>query len=172
LFATVIGGIASANLTPASGRQDHTTSPSAANTFVSVPPRPLHPAAYVRDDRETPLCLGRDDSLYSCFYQTGKRKIFARGTGHENCRTARRANHERTRQPKRSALAVKSETWGALTARRNPRIPEKDCGHRLRKPAPRASVSPSTTDMSRTGGHVDHGSGFFAFEKTGIFACE
>jgi hypothetical protein len=46
----------SANLTPASGRQDHTTSPSASSAFVlsaisvhRIPPR-------VRDDREPPLC--------------------------------------------------------------------------------------------------------------------
>jgi len=45
----------SANLTPASGCQDHTTSPSAARALVSnticvhrIPPR-------ARDDRETPL---------------------------------------------------------------------------------------------------------------------
>src|SRR5215208_5735597 len=44
------------NLTPASRRQDHTTSPSASAPFVSgaisvhrIPPR-------VRDDRDTPLC--------------------------------------------------------------------------------------------------------------------
>jgi hypothetical protein len=48
--------IASADLTPASGCQDHTTSPSASSTFVfgtirvhRIPPR-------VCDDRETPLC--------------------------------------------------------------------------------------------------------------------
>jgi hypothetical protein len=69
----------SANLTPAPGRQDHTTSPSASASLVcarchrsqvfrpalrspsrSTLPRPLHPAPYVRDDRETPLCVGRD----------------------------------------------------------------------------------------------------------------
>jgi len=33
-FATVIGGVTSANLTPASGCQDHTTSPSAWALFV------------------------------------------------------------------------------------------------------------------------------------------
>ena len=61
-----------ADLTPASGRQDHTTSPSASSAFVfgairvhRIPPR-------VRDDREPPLqwdetaidmqviCLGRE----------------------------------------------------------------------------------------------------------------
>src|SRR5258706_16079353 len=65
----------SANLTPASGRQDHTTSPSASQaSLVSVLliahksfdspcdpiarktlPRPLHPVPNVRDDRDTPL---------------------------------------------------------------------------------------------------------------------
>ena len=34
MFATVIGGVASTNLTPASGGQDHTTSPSASAPFV------------------------------------------------------------------------------------------------------------------------------------------
>src|SRR6267154_5454863 len=69
----------SANLTPASGRQDHTTSPYATTSLVRVLliahrpfdppcnpvarktlPRPPHPIPYVRDDRETPLCAGRD----------------------------------------------------------------------------------------------------------------
>jgi hypothetical protein len=44
------------NLTPASGRQDHTTSPSALASFVNAPPKhPSHPAPNVRDDRDTPL---------------------------------------------------------------------------------------------------------------------
>jgi hypothetical protein len=34
LFATVIGSIASADLMPASGHQDHTSSPSASASFV------------------------------------------------------------------------------------------------------------------------------------------
>jgi hypothetical protein len=49
------------NLTPASGRQDHTTSPSARSAPSST--RRLTSTAslpYVRDDRETPLCAGRD----------------------------------------------------------------------------------------------------------------
>ena len=67
------GGHASADLTPASGRQDHTTSPSATSICRPparrsltgnppchhlarpTPPRPPHPAPNVRDDRETPL---------------------------------------------------------------------------------------------------------------------
>src|SRR4051794_30944401 len=55
LVVTVVSRFFTQNLTPASGRQDHTTSPSASVPFVSgtisvhrIPPR-------VRDDRETPL---------------------------------------------------------------------------------------------------------------------
>jgi hypothetical protein len=44
------------NLTPASGRQDHTASPSASAALVSAPPkRPSHPASNVRDDAYVPL---------------------------------------------------------------------------------------------------------------------
>jgi len=61
------------------GASGHTILPSAATSLVSVPatahksfdspcdpiarktlPRPPHPVPYVRDDRETPLCVGRD----------------------------------------------------------------------------------------------------------------
>ena len=54
----------SASLTPASGRQDHTASPSATSAFVQrafarpTPLRPLHPTPNVRDDRDTPLSRG------------------------------------------------------------------------------------------------------------------
>src|SRR5258706_7238587 len=48
--------LTSTNLTPASGRQDHTTSPSASQRSRQQRRlRPPHPAPYVRDDRETPL---------------------------------------------------------------------------------------------------------------------
>jgi hypothetical protein len=42
-------------LTPASGRQDHTTSPSAARTFVKSAVRVHRIPPRVRDDRDTPL---------------------------------------------------------------------------------------------------------------------
>src|SRR2546421_11910245 len=71
------------NLTPASRRQDHTTSPSASHAVrqqhVSVhriPPR-------VRDDREMPLIRGGTCSLYYCFYQFGKRFIFLKRARHK-----------------------------------------------------------------------------------------
>ena len=43
------------NLTPASGRQDHTTSPSAASAFVKGATRVHRIPPRVRDDRDTPL---------------------------------------------------------------------------------------------------------------------
>src|ERR1700738_1135249 len=79
-----------ANLTPASRRQDHTTSPSAAAPFVCVSqaedpiapmlPRPPHPLPNVCDDRETPLCVGRDGGR--CRFDLGLRRsgiFFAEG---------------------------------------------------------------------------------------------
>jgi len=50
----------SANLAPAQGRQDHTTSPSASCCSSDNTPRPSHPASNVRDDREAPLMRRRD----------------------------------------------------------------------------------------------------------------
>jgi hypothetical protein len=60
------------NLAPASGRQDHTISPSASGAFVSSAIRVHRIPPYVRDDREAPLLVRRDDSLYSCFYPAVK----------------------------------------------------------------------------------------------------
>jgi hypothetical protein len=56
----------SANLTPASGRQDHTTSPSALAPFVRakrlrcVLPRPSHPCPTSVTIAKRPFCVGRD----------------------------------------------------------------------------------------------------------------
>src|SRR5229473_2339237 len=65
-----------ANLTPASGRQDHTASPSARVTLVSrnsrvhrIPPR-------VRDDREPPLSSGETGEVKSVICPTAKAKYF------------------------------------------------------------------------------------------------
>jgi hypothetical protein len=48
----------SANLTPASGRQDHTASPSAPLALVYRKPRVHRIPPRVRDDREPPLSSG------------------------------------------------------------------------------------------------------------------
>jgi len=56
LFATVADGIPSANLTPASGRQDHTTSPSATcRARLALPSRPPHPVPRPWRSRNAPL---------------------------------------------------------------------------------------------------------------------
>jgi hypothetical protein len=47
--------LSSTNLTPASGRQDHTTSPSASARFVKRADRVHRIPSRVRDGRETPL---------------------------------------------------------------------------------------------------------------------
>jgi hypothetical protein len=64
-LASVAREVAFANLTPASRRQDHTTWPSAISALVRstfrvhrIPPR-------VRDDRDTPLVVGRDGDGYA-----------------------------------------------------------------------------------------------------------
>src|SRR5712664_3021116 len=59
-FATVTGGIASTDLTPASRCQDHTTSPSALASPVSRAAASTAAHPYVRDVRETPLRVERD----------------------------------------------------------------------------------------------------------------
>ena len=62
-----------ANLTPASGRQDHTTSPSTSTRSRQQRRlHPPHPAPNVRDDRETPLGGDGTKSQYSCFYPAVK----------------------------------------------------------------------------------------------------
>ena len=74
-----------ANLTPASGRQDHTTSSSASASFVGAlfarltPPRPLHPAPNVRDDREAPLLWERDGESCRTDLGSEKPKYFFKG---------------------------------------------------------------------------------------------
>jgi hypothetical protein len=60
-LVTVIRRMNSANLTPASRRQDHTTSPSASTAVRLQRAASTASRANVRDDRETPLC-GRDGS--------------------------------------------------------------------------------------------------------------
>ena len=60
LVVTVAGGIASTGLTPASGRQDHTTSPYASAPFVKRHIRVHRIPSRACDDRETPLVPGRD----------------------------------------------------------------------------------------------------------------
>jgi hypothetical protein len=54
-LATIAARILPRNLTPASGRQDHTLLPSASATFVFVTSASTASHRNVRDDREPPL---------------------------------------------------------------------------------------------------------------------
>ena len=88
-----------ANLTPASGCQDHTASPSASSALVRsaisvhrIPPR-------VRDDRETPLMWDETARIMDLIWVARKRKIFLqigldRQTASAPCCFARRADHD------------------------------------------------------------------------------
>jgi hypothetical protein len=75
LFVTVAGGIASANLTPASRRQDHTTSPSARSAHRQARARVHRIPPRGRDDRDRPS-LGRDGAGYESDLGEARRKIF------------------------------------------------------------------------------------------------
>jgi len=75
-FATVTGGIASTDLTPASRCQDHTTSPSASASPVSRAKASTASRPDVRDVRETPLCVGRDIDGYILICSFGKSEYF------------------------------------------------------------------------------------------------
>jgi hypothetical protein len=71
-----LSGMTSANLTPASGRQDHTSLPSASVPFVigtsgvhRIPP-------HVRDDRATPLRRGGTAEINGVIWVGRKPKYF------------------------------------------------------------------------------------------------
>jgi hypothetical protein len=66
----------SADLTPASGRQDHTTSPSAASAHVQRAAASTASRANVRDDRDTPLSRARDGGGYRSDLGTARTGIF------------------------------------------------------------------------------------------------
>jgi hypothetical protein len=79
-LATVARRPSPANLIPASGDQDHTTSPSASRiTRQLMPTRPPHPAPDTRDDREAPLLWARDAQTEPYISEKRKCNIFAPG---------------------------------------------------------------------------------------------
>ena len=69
------GGIAPQDLTPASGCQDHTPSPSAQAPFVKGAACVHRIPSNVRDDRETPLRVGRDGMAISLFLPSRQAKF-------------------------------------------------------------------------------------------------
>ena len=72
------------NLAPASGRQDHTTSPSASVPLVSRRHRVHRIPPHVRDDRDTPLLSRRDGAEEYTISIFGKRNICACRTDNPN----------------------------------------------------------------------------------------
>jgi hypothetical protein len=84
VLVTVISAMQSivANLTPAKGRQDHTTSPSALMPLVlRHDQRPSHPALNVRDAAYAPLVECGTRRVKPRLLIFRKKNIFARATG-------------------------------------------------------------------------------------------
>src|SRR5258706_2176264 len=65
-----------ADLTPASRRQDHTTSPSASARFVKHAARVHRIPLHVRDDRDTPLLGERDGVVVDVIWVNREGKYF------------------------------------------------------------------------------------------------
>ena len=65
LLSPSLRRLAPRNLTSASRRQDHTTSPSASGALVRSAIRVHRIPPHVRDDRETPLVKGRDKADFA-----------------------------------------------------------------------------------------------------------
>src|SRR6267154_2376918 len=63
-------------LTPAPGRQDHTTSPYALAPFVIGTTSVHRDPSHVRDDHDTPLLPGRDGDRYATVSPFWKSEIF------------------------------------------------------------------------------------------------
>jgi hypothetical protein len=75
LFVTVISRLLGADLTPASRRQNHTTSPSASAPFVKCAARVHRIPPRVVDVRNAPL-LGRDSDRYRSDLGRAETEIF------------------------------------------------------------------------------------------------
>ena len=108
------GIVSHETLAPASGRQDHTTSPSATSAArLASPPRPSHPAPNVRDDRDTPLLRVRDAGKNTHFLIFRKRNIFAWRADNpnqlESAREIRFYAHAIFRSERRSREATSSK---------------------------------------------------------------
>jgi hypothetical protein len=67
----------SADLTPASRRQDHTTSPSAISTLVRSASRVHRISSRVRDDRDTPLLWDETRADMEVIWVGTERKYFS-----------------------------------------------------------------------------------------------
>ena len=109
--------IISTSLTPASGRQDHTTSPSEVHALrLQRKPRPSHPAPNVRDDRDTPLFSGARRRACRNDLPVGARVFFGESAGEAGssphltpngaCRSNGQLNHGHGQMPDAMRLAI------------------------------------------------------------------
>jgi hypothetical protein len=78
-LATIARGTTPVNLTPAWGRQNHTTSPSASCAFVCCACRVHRIPPHVRDDREPPLLSGETRGVMPVIWPTGPAEYFCAG---------------------------------------------------------------------------------------------
>src|SRR5881227_2232416 len=122
LFVTVASEVASANLTPASRRQDHTTSPSASAPFVKSTNRVHRIPSRVRDDREPPLVGTRRRGYKFDLGQIGNGMFFEMGLDSPNHVDP----HEEIR------LCAQSDFLGRIRRSRNPPPNKQDGGLRCR----------------------------------------
>jgi hypothetical protein len=150
LLPPSLGGLRPPNLTPASGRQDHTTSPSAKAPFVRAriahaALRPPHPVPNVRDDRDTPLLRVRDVSRsIPVSTKPESEKFFARGLD-------RQIRKQPVGQISDLSDEIKAPCEGATVA---PFIP----------------ATPSESERANNGGVEDvakHDRNFFPFTRLG-----
>jgi hypothetical protein len=138
LVATVVSGTEPASLAPASERQDHTTSSSAAMPLVSSTlPRPSHPAANVVTIAKRPSC-GAGRGIHNAVSTKSRSEIFFadeldKTPEFGNAETACRANHRRGKSSRdeRSAPDPPSSFRNDAPAS-NPQSTTADHGYRFR----------------------------------------
>ena len=100
-------------------------------------PRPSHPEPYVRDDRETPLCVGRDGERYAGdLGQKGTGIFLRRGLDRYQCSLLQAINGEAASHGTRSEARHWRQT-------RRDRRRQTESPASLRPPPPRYAVSRS-----------------------------
>jgi hypothetical protein len=110
-----------ADLMPASGHQDHTTSPSASGAFVKALSASTASHPNVRDDGQRPSPGTGRRNQYNCFYLAAKQNIFALdNTRQQNRKSACRANQSAAARTQMQAPghARESGQRGRFQARR------------------------------------------------------
>src|SRR6202171_3932513 len=98
------------NLTPASGRQDHTASPSATTAFVIRRLRVHRISPRVRDDRDPPLSSGETRGAKALICPMGEAEICPSG-----CVVAARVSRFRSRARPCTRVPYAVSLWDGLS---------------------------------------------------------